>query len=211
MSNFNCNYGWLEKAHTGKGCVILANGPTLGHHDLTRIPKAVQTIGINRSYELKWSKIHVAIDKCNKQYPGIYDKLGEEHLFRPYHWGDNAPGYSIPRTTSLFGLDLVGDGAAGGIGGVGSAAYYALQVAVWLGFSKIWFLGLDLTNLHGRGHFHDGKAQTEASLNNMNNLFITAKQQLAFHKKDVEILIAGSPASKCSAFRKVPYPWRGEL
>lgn len=187
-------------------CVIMANGPSLTKHDLTKIPKSLKVIGVNRSYERVWPDFHCSTDMGQlRRTPGIYHQLAKQNrLFVPEFW---KLGHRVPVCTEpIFSLDLE-EGAVVDIAGVGSSAYFALQVVVWLGFSRVYFLGLDLGWLDGRSHFHDGPPQTPELLEQMNGLFTLAQETLK-RKTNVEVLVAGSPRSKCTAFRKVSFPWR---
>lgn len=87
-----------------------------------------------------------------------------------------------------FSLDL-GLGVVTGVKGVGSVAYVALQLAVWLGFSPIYFVGLDL---HGPKFTGEGTGNLAA----MDGLFRLARAALP---ESVRIYNC-SPESRCTAF-----------
>ena len=137
--------------HVGKRVFILASGPSLKSHDLQMLKNKL-VMGMNRSFMI---------------YPHAYYHCVMDHrLFQLYEeelratrvlWTLEDRPWGIPMKllgTEGFSWDLE-EGVYSGY----TISYVALQVAVFMGFSEIYFLGLDLchsgTDTHFFGHdFH---------------------------------------------------------
>ena len=87
-----------------------------------------------------------------------------------------------------FSRDLT-TGVVVSVNGVGSVAYVALQLAVWMGFNPIYFYGLDL-------HGPKFTGEPAGGLAGMNGLFLAARRELP---ELIEIYNC-SPGSRCTAF-----------
>lgn len=184
----------FRNLHAGQAVAILANGASILDHDLGAI--TCPTIGTNRSFDLHWPTYHIVIDKKQDQglakdafrrladegrlfVAGAYWKMGTKI---PFHLGD-----------LKFSRDLEKDGVVESLNGVGSIAYSALQLAAFLGFSPIYFLGLDL---HG-DHFHK-EWKPSPLMERQNDLFDQTPSDLA-------VINVGSPETRCRRFPKVAF------
>lgn len=182
----------------GKTVAILANGPSLAWYDFERV--TVDTIGMNDSFFSHWADWHVAVERDQwDQYPGVYRKKADERrLFVLGAWPVGnviAPlGPEAVRIGGPFSFDLE-QGAVAGVNGFGSVAYVALQLAVWMGYSHIYFLGLDLGPVGGAGHFH-GDRPADPLMVHQNELFHLAEEELRGHQCSVAIV----GDSRCTAF-----------
>lgn len=204
--------------HAGQVCAILANGPSLKKHDLSRL--RCPTIGTNRSWELLWPTYHVVCDGAHyKQNPEVYEKLHKEgRLFVHEMVGKNNWPVGIKlygplnkhmtggKTPLPFSLDIE-QGVQLYHGPVGSVGFLALQIAVYMGFSKVFFLGLDLQGLHFYPRLSDEKypQKLQDILNAQIPLYGLAASVLREYKVPVEVYVCGSPESKCEFWPKVPF------
>lgn len=184
----------------GSGRVaILFNGPSLKQHDLFKIPCPI--IGMNRTH-LGWKGYEgpqpdwlCLIDHVWFDVPKMMSALTHPAIING-GTHKNPQGWRIPKhpRMSPWSFDLARDGYAGNI--PCTTGYMALQLAVWMGFTEIFCLGLDM----GGGHF-DG---TQASL-----FYPTARAHLRRMAKrlgevrpDVKVWVCGSPQSQADAFEK---------
>ncbi len=131
--------------HRGKRVFILASGPSLRDHDLSPLRRRL-TIGLNRS-PLIWPETH-------------YHCTMDERLFDEHPEVLRAARYLFTLEGRPFGIPLRLLGAEGfsldlrqGIHSGYTVAYFALQVAVYMGFSDVIYLGLDLCHRDGQTHF----------------------------------------------------------
>lgn len=186
---------------------ILANGATLTKVLAPanwRMLADFPTISMNRSWEVLWPTVAhvVAEEKHFKDDPEMYAVLAREgKLFVVgAHW---PIGYRLKISHSRivnafhFSEDVM-QGVVVGTGTTGTMAYCALQLAVYLGFNPIYFLGLDL---HGP-HYHKKWPTDERKLLDQNRLFLCAAETL---KGRVKVYNVGSPRSKCTAFPKLTF------
>jgi hypothetical protein len=135
----------LRGVHAGKRLFILASGPSLATLDLSRLERRL-VMGLNRSF-LAYPRTHYNCTMDQRLFDLYPDELRQtRQLFtlegRP--WG-------IPLTllgAEGFSLDL-----ARGIYSGYTIAYFAMQVATYLGFTELVYLGLDLKHDAGNTHF----------------------------------------------------------
>lgn len=131
--------------HKGKRLFILASGPSLNDLDLSLLKRRI-TMGLNRSV---------------LTYPETYYHcVMDQRLFELY-------GDLLHQTRQLFtvegrpfGIKLKNLGADGwswdldkGIHTGYTIAFVALQIAVYMEFSEVFYLGLDLKHKAGHTHF----------------------------------------------------------
>lgn len=125
-------------------------------------------------------------------HPEVYKRLADEgRLF--VSGACFKRGVQIPIAKSgTFNRDLANDGVVISLDGIGSVAYVALQIAVYMGFSPIYFLGLDL----GGPHFHKEWDVTP---------IIERQNELFAHVPELEVYNVGSPESRCERFPKLEF------
>lgn len=131
--------------HKGKRLFILASGPTLSTHDLSLLDRRI-TMGLNRSVLV---------------YPDTYYHcVMDQRLFDLY-------SELLEKTRQIFtvegrphGIKMKNLSAEGfswdlekGIYTGYTIAYVALQLAVYMGFSEVFYLGLDLQHQGRQTHF----------------------------------------------------------
>lgn len=139
--------------HSGNACFVLGNGPSLLSHKPEDISK-LHVIGTNRSFEYVQSDEHVVIDqKCFEDYGDALKDLWE--CGTPLWCPPGSPfGRVVPHLGRRRGCPEFSWDATREIHWR-FAPYAAIQVAVTLGFKRIYLLGVDLCEHEGRGHFYD--------------------------------------------------------
>ncbi len=173
--------------HSG-ACAILFNGPSLAGVDFERIP--VPTIGMNRTHRGNpalggWEPDYlVVIDDVWLRVPTIRDHPGLVN--GSLNTGDH--GYRATRSLRAkpFSLDLAFDGYV--CHTPCTSGHLALQLAVYLGFTRIYCLGFDL----GGKHFDGSPGESQHF-----------RLAVAYHKRQipvlqergVEVYVCGSPDS----------------
>ena len=131
--------------HTGKRLFLLASGPSLGTHDLAPLGRRL-VMGLNRSFLV---------------YPDTHYNCTMDHrLFDLYPTELRQARYLFTLTERPWGIPIPLLGAEGfswdlrhGIYSGYTVAYFAMQVAAYMGFTELVYLGLDLAHERGRTHF----------------------------------------------------------
>jgi hypothetical protein len=199
----------LEGVHDGSA-VILFNGHSLAEHDLWRI--AYPIIGMNRTHVgfrgyqgpqpdylciVDWAWLHdPSLWTTVRTHPRIINGASHSSLSCPLckkrNYTDRDIGYRATRHSRMapFSFDLARDGFVGPV--PATTGFFALQVAVYMGFTEIFCLGLDL----GGTHF-DG---TPPSLwvGDANRYF--KRQAVLLADRGIKVWVCGSPKSACTAF-----------
>lgn len=197
----------FKDLHRGEPLALLANGPSILDHDLSRIP--FPTMGVNKSWKLHDATYHVTLESSHWQAdPDVYRAMaGKKKLFvlgdvsstrtwaRSWPW-DPAPNelrVVYPGNALYFPFSTDAEkGVVEGWNGVGSVTYVALQLAHYMGFRAVYCLGLDL-----RGpHFH-GEWAPSLMLERQNELFTQVPTSLG-------VRVVGSPES-AAIFPKITF------
>ena len=186
--------------HHGRNVFILASGPSLATTDLTPLKRRI-VIGLNRSC-LVFPELH-------------YHCTMDERLFNEYETDLRSQRYLFTLPDRPFGISLHLLGSEGfsrdltkGIYSGYTVSYFALQLAVYMGFTKIFYLGLDLKHAEGQTHFFGrdwvstNHEQTEFP--KMIRMLQFAAQRLA--PTDVQVYNC-SPDSTLECFERVTYQW----
>ena len=190
----------FKDVHRGKRLFILASGPSLAELDLTPLRRRI-VMGLNRSL-LAYPDAH-------------YHCAMDERLFVEYE-------DLLRRTRCLFTLEgrpfgiplrfLGGDGFSfdleRGVYSGYTISYVALQIALYMGFREIFYLGLDLKNRGRTTHFF---GQDDHSLNHDKTEFPRMRKMLSYAAevvadRDVQVFNC-SPDSTLECFRKVSFEW----
>jgi hypothetical protein len=141
-----------KNLHLGKKLFILASGPSLNDLKLSLLKNKI-VMGLNRSILV---------------YPAPYYQCVFDHRLFDLYFD------SFKEVRKLFTLEdrplglplklLGGEGFSTdleeGIYSGYTISYFALQVAVYMGFKKIFFLGLDLKHSGPKTHFFGQDSQT---------------------------------------------------
>lgn len=191
----------FRNLHAGETCAILANGSSILEHDLSRV--RCKTLGVNRAWELLWPTYHLTLERAHYDAdPAVYDRLASEG--RLFHMGALPVGHVIPNAAPFpgakrarFWSDDLTVGAVSQVGTVGSVAYVALQLAAYLGFAVVYFLGLDL----GGEHFH-GCWPASPEIARQNVLFQHAAHAL---RDRVAVWNVGSPDTRDRVWPRISF------
>lgn len=173
-------------------------------YPLWEIP--VPTFTMNRSWMLTWPTVgHVIAEEYHqKMHPAVYARLArEERLFTVGGaWPNEAfkhAGYNVKIASDrLWSQDVAQNGVVVCLGICGTVTLVAMQIAAYLGFTKLWMLGLDLsgkTKFSGHG---------VGKLEGQRELFRMAAPEI--ERAGVEVVVVGQD-SACDAFPKKDWPW----
>ena len=188
----------FKGVHAGKRLFILASGPSLADLNLKLLERRI-VMGLNRSV-LVYPDTHYHC--CMDQR--LFDLHAEPLRKTRYLFTLEGRPWGIP--LKLLG----GEGWSWDLGqGVYSGytvSYLALQLAVYMGFSEVFFLGLDLAHRAGRTHFF---GQDFHSINHENTEFPKMQRMLNRAAKelastDVKVFNC-SPISTLEAFPKMSF------
>lgn len=135
----------FNSLHAGRRVFILASGPSLAKVDLGRLSRRM-VIGLNRSF-LVYPDAH-------------YHCTMDQRLFDEYPHELQRSRYLFTLEGRPFGIPLHLLGSEGfsfdmqkGVYSGYTVSYLALQLAAYMGFKEIFFLGLDLKHAPGQTHF----------------------------------------------------------
>jgi hypothetical protein len=139
---------------------LTVHHPELLTYPLDEIP--VPVITMNQSWKLVEPTYHVVAEQAHYKWdPEIYDRLhNEKKLFTVGGaWGSGefpCPGYNLQIrgvrqnlppdefTAAIWPEDITQQGVVICFGTSGTVAYSSLQIAIYLGFTEITWVGLDL-------------------------------------------------------------------
>ena len=184
--------------HAGKNLFILASGTSLASHDLSLL-KNKMVMGLNRSILI---------------YPApYYQCVFDYRLFDLNHDGLKKVRLLFTLENRHWGLPikfLGGDGFSWdleeGIYSGYTISYFALQLAVYMGFKNIFFLGLDLKHDGANTHFFGQDPQTENHENTEFPRMMKMLQHGANILADTDIEVYNcSPISTFKAFPKMDF------
>ncbi len=131
--------------HQGKRLFILSSGPSLGELDLTRLRRRL-VMGLNRSF-LAYPEPHYHCVMDQR----LFEEFGKELSVARFLFTLADRPLGIP--LRLLGGEGFSDDLENGIYTGYTISYFALQVAAYMGFSEIYYLGLDLRHRSGDTHF----------------------------------------------------------
>jgi hypothetical protein len=143
--------------------LVLCNGPSLLTHPLSEVPPEILRIGINQSWKVCYEPAyHFLIDGSQfTRNAGYFQSLGSRFMSPGGFNCGHALGYA-PQEWD-FSLDLT-KGVRTGWYGSSSVTYIALQTLLWMGFSKIWIVGLELSKVKFTGEPTNAWKQAETKL-----------------------------------------------
>lgn len=187
--------------------VILASGPSVGGLDLSNLMPN-QVIAINRAWSLypmhRWfvSRALFSPQVIRPNIISLYKTHFNLFDFVPFlgEYTNFPRGHVIPTLgREGFSFDL----EKGWYPGY-SSAYCALQVAVYLGFKKIYLLGCDCCEIGNSVHFYDKRSYPEWYFERWQRTFNQAKLLLKQNRPDIEVYNC-SLKSHLEAFPKINY------
>lgn len=164
-------------------------------------------LSLNRAWSRRvWPDIHLAADIANaKEAPAPYEDMAERGLLWCVgsHWvpleQKGAHRMKFREDGKLWSSDIE-KGICTGFAGNGSVTYAAFQLAAWLGFTRMYVLGLDL----GERRFDGSKASPDILKQNV----LMGAAYSALRKKNIEVWNVGSPNTRC---RDIPLMTFGEM
>ncbi|MFQ5451069.1 MAG: hypothetical protein ACE5E9_10600 [Nitrospinaceae bacterium] len=190
----------FKNLHESKRLFILASGPSLGRLDLSPLKRRL-VMGLNRSFLI---------------YPDSYYHCAMDHrLFEEYPQPLKSVRYLFTLEDRPWGIPLKLLGAEGfswnleeGVFSGYTIAYVAMQIAVYMGFREIFYLGLDLKHDGGKTHFfgHDFRSQNHETTEFPRMLRMLEYGAKSLAGKDVKIYNC-NPSSRVECFQKVTYEY----
>ena len=188
----------FKNIHRDKSLFIIASGPSIKDLDLSPLDRRL-TMGLNRSF-MKYK---------NTYYHSMFD----QRLFDTYEEQLKDHRCLFTLKGRPWGVQLENLGADGfsfdideGIYTGYTISFFALQLAIYMGFKKIFFLGLDLNNVPGQTHFfgydHHSSNHNDTEFPKMLDSFRKAQKYLKNH--DVEVYNC-SLNSALDAFPKISF------
>lgn len=135
----------FKNIHQGKRLFILASGPSLGDLDLSPLGRRI-VMGLNRSVLVyPETQYHCTMDhRLFDEFTDLLRKTRCLFTLEDRPWG-------IP--IRLLGAEGFSWDLEEGIYSGYTISYIALQIAVYMGFTEIYYLGLDLNHKDGQTHF----------------------------------------------------------
>ena len=192
--------GDYRNLHRGKRLFILASGTSLNHLDLAPLSRRL-VMGLNRSALLfPDTHYHCTMDQ----------RLFDEHepALRRTRCLFALAGRPFGVPLRLLGATSFSWDLEAGIYSGYTVSYFALQLAVYMGFTQVFYLGLDLkhsgsdTHFFGRDFHSRDHEQTE---------FPRMRQMLSYGAQALESrgvqVFNCSPVSTLECFPKVSYEW----
>ncbi|WP_207912340.1 exo-alpha-sialidase [Pseudobacteriovorax antillogorgiicola] len=188
----------FKQIHQGKSLFIIASGPSIQDLDLSRLDRRM-TMGLNRSF-LKYP---------NSYYHCMFD----QRLFDQYQ--DQLQDHRCLFTLEgrPWGVQMENRGAEGfsddlsqGIYTGYTISYFALQLAIYMGFNQIFFLGLDLQNTSQKTHFFGFDYHSANHNNTEFPKMITSFEKAAQYLKDKPVKVYNcSLQSQLHVFEKISF------
>lgn len=188
----------FKNLHEGKRLFILASGPSLSKLDLSPLKRRM-VMGLNRSGLI---------------FPDTYYHCTmDQRLFDEYHDLLKKTRYLFTLQNRPWGVPLNLLGSEGfswdleeGVYSGYTISYLALQIAVYMGFKEIVFLGLDLKHEGPRTHFFGSDYHSE---NHEQTEFPRMRKMLNYGAQvlsstDVKVYNC-SPVSDLECFPKISY------
>jgi hypothetical protein len=190
----------FKNIHEGKRLFILASGPSLATHDLTPLKRRT-VMGLNRSFlAYTDTQYHCCMDQR------LFDLFPSELEKTRYLFTLSGRPWGIPMT--LLGAEGFSHDLEKGIYSGYTIAYLALQVACYMGFSEVFYLGLDLAHrehdTHFFGHDFHSRNHTTTEFPKMQRMFEQATIELT--SRNIRVYNC-SPVSTLTCFEKVSFEY----
>lgn len=175
----------LRNTAIGRILVILGNGPSLNELELEKLrglPK-VDTLMVNRPEQRIWPTTYWAFfDKSQQRRHKEFIDSYSGQIFNSTSVKLNTPKalQLKNRTKKQFSLDLTE-----GIHIGRSSVYASMQIALWLGYSKIYILGVDMSpdGIDGKLHYYGTNPDVDPKVRKMS--FVKESE---YYKKAITIL-----------------------
>ena len=155
-TEYGKNLATLKNKYKGKRCFIIGNGPSLKAEDLDKL-KNEYTFAFNRIYymfdQTEWRPSFYCtqdIKIAQSSWKEIQDNITTPYIFAPinlkwYYGVELNTGYYFnqKQTEKETDLPLFSEDIVKEIGVGNTVAYTAMQIAVYMGFTEIYLLGVD--------------------------------------------------------------------
>lgn len=190
----------FKNVHQGKRLFILASGPSLTDMDLSPLERRI-VMGLNRSVLVyPDTQYHCTMDhRLFDEFADLLRKTRFLFTLEDRPWG-------IP--IQLLGAEGFSWDLEKGIYSGYTIAYVALQIAVYMGFSEIYYLGLDLCHKEGQTHFfgkdYHSRDHESTEFPKMRKMLNYGAEALA--DSDVRVFNC-SPNSDLEGFPKVTFEY----
>lgn len=172
----------LEKfrdIHRGKRCFLIGNGPSLLYSDLEKLRKNKEiSFGVNRIYQsfdkTEWRPdYYIIVDSIvmeqdfqkikNYDFPVVFigDNYSEIHEISHDNY------FYFSRKANRYLEGCFSEDITNYVYGGSTVIFDAMQIAVYMGFSEIILLGVDMTDTkigEKIPHFYDSDAESEKDL-----------------------------------------------
>lgn len=188
----------FRNVHAGKRLFVLASGPSLGDVDLSLLSRRL-VMGLNRSaWIYPESRYHCTMDqRLFEEFPDVL------RATRCLFTLEGRP-FGIP--LRLLGAEGFSDDLTDGIYSGYTVAYFGLQVAVFMGFTEVIFIGLDLTHRSEQTHFfgHDfhSRNHQDTEFPRMRRMLEHGASEAS--RRGVEVYSC-SPESKLAGFHHIDF------
>ncbi|KMP11729.1 hypothetical protein UR09_02645 [Candidatus Nitromaritima sp. SCGC AAA799-A02] len=192
------NIGSFKNIHNGRRLFILASGPSLSTLDLSPLNRRI-VMGLNRSgFIFTNTHYHVAMDhRLFDLHPDLLKNTRYLFTLEGRPWG-------IPM--ELLGAEGFSWDLEEGVYSGYTVSYVGLQIAVYMGFKEIYYLGLDLkhkgSNTHFFGHDFHSENHEMTEFPKMIKMLHYGADALA--ESDVKVFNC-SPVSNLECFPKATY------
>ena len=188
----------FKNLHLGKKLFILSSGPSLAELDLSLLKNKI-AMGLNRSTLIYPTPYY----QCVFDYR-LFDLYQED--YKKVRQLFTLEGRPLGLPLKLLGGEGFSFDLEKGIYSGYTISYFALQAAVYMGFKKIFFLGLDLKHEGPKTHFFGQDPQT---VNHEKTEFPKMIKMLNYSTEimastDVEVYNC-SPISTLECFPKITY------
>lgn len=191
-------------------CAVLHNGPSLAGLDLQTL--RVPLLGMNRTvpgragYQGPRPEYYVYTDQnpweTSREVAAALEQgtlvvNGSSNPLDPFRAQGGSYRAVKCQRMHPFSLDLARDGYAPLV--PCTSGFLALSLAIWLGFRRVYLLGLDLQG----GHFDGTSASTNmpAAVEHYEKIALL----LGKERPGLEVLVCASPASRVRAFPAAPF------
>lgn len=189
---------YYKNRHRSQRLFIVASGPSLAPVDPERFRREI-TMTINDALVKFPFTRYAAIMDSRKLHELHLELMETDGLF-------TLKGNSFGTEMDLLGTDGFSTDLEKGIYSGYTTAYFALQVAIYMGFKEIFYLGLDMGNTGEQSHFFGNRHLQDRDRPEVYQKMRQSFERVAPRLKDMGIAVYNcSPTSelKCFAFRSV--------
>ena len=191
----------LKNKYVGQRCFVIGNGPSLSPKDLDKLRGEI-SFASNLIYNIydqtDWRPtFYVAIDYLFfTRHKGYREKNGAKYFFLPLeramacqevfdeaYYYERKTSYSVVENNKITSQNVdipFSDDMEKCIYGGETVTYDLIQMAVYMGFSQIYLLGVDHTIFQNGGHFYKGEIEDANCINGdalMDAAYLKVKQE----------------------------------